>query len=131
MGISEFAATSASMGSSLRQGGHQVAHRFTTKGRPAKFSGIRGAPLRRASCGKSGSGRGSGRSSAVAVNQTAPKITTVASPLPIAGRGRILQARMAAATASRSEEHTSELQSRMRHSYAVFCLKKKKQQENK
>src|SRR3546814_2953495 len=30
----------------------------------------------------------------------------------------------------RSEEHTSELQSLMRISYAVFCLKKKKQ-ENK
>src|SRR3546814_1998839 len=28
--------------------------------------------------------------------------------------------------ASRSEEHTSELQSLMRSSYAVFCLKKKK-----
>src|SRR3546814_2135228 len=31
------------------------------------------------------------------------------------------------ATAARSEEHTSELQSLMRISYAVFCLKKKKQ----
>src|SRR3546814_2627917 len=31
----------------------------------------------------------------------------------------------------RSEEHTSELQSLMRISYAVFCLKKKKQQHNK
>src|SRR3546814_5256108 len=31
----------------------------------------------------------------------------------------------------RSEEHTSELQSLMRISYAVFCLKKKKQQTNK
>src|SRR3546814_963699 len=30
----------------------------------------------------------------------------------------------------RSEEHTSELQSLMRISYAVFCLKKKKQQRN-
>src|SRR3546814_8338329 len=29
-------------------------------------------------------------------------------------------------TSSRSEEHTSELQSLMRISYAVFCLKKKK-----
>src|SRR3546814_2161083 len=29
---------------------------------------------------------------------------------------------------NRSEEHTSELQSLMRISYAVFCLKKKKQQ---
>src|SRR3546814_5611348 len=31
----------------------------------------------------------------------------------------------------RSEEHTSELQSLMRKSYAVFCLKKKKNIENK
>src|SRR3546814_1838289 len=31
----------------------------------------------------------------------------------------------------RSEEHTSELQSLMRISYAVFCLKKKKQEANK
>src|SRR3546814_7282365 len=30
----------------------------------------------------------------------------------------------------RSEEHTSELQSLMRISYAVFCLKKKKQQQH-
>src|SRR3546814_4371022 len=32
--------------------------------------------------------------------------------------------------ASRSEEHTSELQSLMRISYAVFCLKKKKNTTN-
>src|SRR3546814_6404108 len=32
----------------------------------------------------------------------------------------------AAPSCSRSEEHTSELQSLMRISYAVFCLKKKK-----
>src|SRR3546814_963827 len=31
---------------------------------------------------------------------------------------------------SRSEEHTSELQSLMRISYAVFCLKKKKTKTN-
>src|SRR3546814_5616323 len=31
-------------------------------------------------------------------------------------------------TGMRSEEHTSELQSLMRTSYAVFCLKKKKRQ---
>src|SRR3546814_10299349 len=31
----------------------------------------------------------------------------------------------------RSEEHTSELQSLMRISYAVFCLKKKKNKSNK
>src|SRR3546814_2096364 len=34
-------------------------------------------------------------------------------------------------TRGRSEEHTSELQSLMRISYAVFCLKKKKGQNNK
>src|SRR3546814_2591977 len=33
--------------------------------------------------------------------------------------------------AARSEEHTSELQSLMRISYAVFCLKKKKKQLKK
>src|SRR3546814_5697601 len=32
-------------------------------------------------------------------------------------------------TAIRSEEHTSELQSLMRISYAVFCLKKKQQKK--
>src|SRR3546814_2167423 len=32
-------------------------------------------------------------------------------------------------TTVRSEEHTSELQSLMRISYAVFCLKKKKKQQ--
>src|SRR3546814_5395122 len=31
----------------------------------------------------------------------------------------------------RSEEHTSELQSLMRISYAVFCLKKKKKKRNR
>src|SRR3546814_2313253 len=33
--------------------------------------------------------------------------------------------------AFRSEEHTSELQSLMRISYAVFCLKKKKKNQNR
>src|SRR3546814_4753088 len=40
-------------------------------------------------------------------------------------RGRT-NLRMFAERAARSEEHTSELQSLMRISYAVFCLKKKK-----
>src|SRR3546814_5873561 len=35
-----------------------------------------------------------------------------------------------AATLARSEEHTSEIQSLMRISYAVFCLKKKTQESN-
>src|SRR3546814_2963205 len=37
----------------------------------------------------------------------------------------------AIAEAIRSEEHTSELQSLMRTSYAVFCLKKKKKHDTR
>src|SRR3546814_4234746 len=39
------------------------------------------------------------------------------------------QSRKARGYSVRSEEHTSELQSLMRISYAVFCLKKKKRQK--
>src|SRR3546814_8051353 len=38
----------------------------------------------------------------------------------------LLLAEVYSAGEARSEEHTSELQSLMRNSYAVFCLKKKK-----
>src|SRR3546814_2842066 len=41
----------------------------------------------------------------------------------------LADARSALIAAGRSEEHTSELQSLMRISYAVFCLKKKKTNE--
>src|SRR3546814_6341249 len=44
---------------------------------------------------------------------------------PSAEAGKDGNAGRAAATMTRSEEHTSELQSLMRISYAVFCLKKK------
>src|SRR3546814_9151327 len=47
-----------------------------------------------------------------------PLVMTDASPSPI----KMAPIKMA----PRSEEHTSELQSLMRISYAVFCLKKKK-----
>src|SRR3546814_8954693 len=57
-----------------------------------------------------------------------------AAAAPVAGQGRAGRAPArrdhdgdaAAARRGRSEEHTSELQSLMRISYAVFCLKKKK-----
>src|SRR3546814_3055309 len=42
---------------------------------------------------------------------------------PAAGKG---ERRPTIEASARSEEHTSELQSLMRISYAVFCLKKKK-----
>src|SRR3546814_1351652 len=45
----------------------------------------------------------------------------------LGGRRRDRAARLA----TRSEEHTSELQSLMRISYAVFCLKKKKNSTRK
>src|SRR3546814_8438091 len=45
-------------------------------------------------------------------------------PHPPAGRGTAHN-RTSAVRPRRSEEHTSELQSLMRISYAVFCLKKK------
>src|SRR3546814_2519215 len=55
---------------------------------------------------------------------------TAATALPDA-RGRLLNINQDGvkmeAVAVRSEEHTSELQSLMRNSYAVFCLKKKNQ----
>src|SRR3546814_7435967 len=41
-------------------------------------------------------------------------------------QSRVMDAQVQIST-GRSEEHTSELQSLMRISYAVFCLKKKKQ----
>src|SRR3546814_6159289 len=39
---------------------------------------------------------------------------------------KVLNVTWSQRTTGRSEEHTSELQSLMRSSYAVFCLKKKK-----
>src|SRR3546814_8741226 len=42
-----------------------------------------------------------------------------------------VQRRVDAPKGSRSEEHTSELQSLMRISYAVFCLKKKRKKKKK
>src|SRR3546814_10148046 len=53
---------------------------------------------------------------------TSTKIPTAAAKIDRATTARLRRRR-------RSEEHTSELQSLMRISYAVFCLQKKKQNE--
>src|SRR3546814_5258380 len=67
-------------------------------------------------------GRGSkGASAAMAAANSGASTGTAAR---LAGRAQSL-ARGGALMAARSEEHTSELQSRRRISYAVFCLKKK------
>src|SRR3546814_6465748 len=50
-------------------------------------------------------------------------VVAVDAPRDFAMAARLVEAR---AAIERSEEHTSELQSLMRISYAVFCLKKKK-----
>src|SRR3546814_5804322 len=51
----------------------------------------------------------------------APAPTASGAPRDLSGGQQLFQLQ-----SSRSEEHTSELQSLMRISYAVFCLKKKK-----
>src|SRR3546814_8282777 len=77
----------------------------------------------------------------------APRLTAANTVSSIAGKGSAGAARKPRATAApmlgllrccgsvrprdgRSEEHTSELPSLMRPSYAVFCLKKHKQHTN-
>src|SRR3546814_5038830 len=65
------------------------------------------------------------RGGVAAVADGAPELlchgTTAATNALLEGKG----AAVALVTTSRSEEHTSELQSLMRISYAVFCLKNK------
>src|SRR3546814_3060850 len=60
------------------------------------------------------------RRSALVLLTTAALVAAACSDPPTSGGNGV----------ERSEEHTSELQSLMRISYAVFCLKKKKQQMN-
>src|SRR3546814_1901310 len=90
-----------------------------------------------AAAGRAGRGRPIGRSghrllrAAGAVDRTGQDADPVRRGRrrfgPDAGRATRRRQRAAA----RSEEHTSELQSLMRISYAVFCLKKKNKKNNK
>src|SRR3546814_3743513 len=57
--------------------------------------------------------------SALSLERRVTSISIAPPPLIVPAKTRL--------SASRSEEHTSELQSLMRISYAVFCLKKKTQ----
>src|SRR3546814_9643845 len=54
-----------------------------------------------------------------------PRSLCFRSPFAAATQRKNLRGISRATSSSRSEEHTSELQSLMRISYAVFCLKKK------
>src|SRR3546814_6905350 len=58
-------------------------------------------------------------------------LAPVCTPGGLTHAGRPVHLRAAQAVWMRSEEHTSELQSLMRISYAVFCLKKKNKHTEK
>src|SRR3546814_10434361 len=60
---------------------------------------------------------------------TAPITLLVKAGVPAPARAAAMKVE-AFINTPRSEEHTSELQSLMRISYAVFCLKKKTHQDN-
>src|SRR3546814_1491389 len=107
--------------SDLRGGGRAVRH------------GNCGPPhlLRAGGAGAGGDCRGAGRRSAVGVRRARTRATIryVSTPQRRGDTHVAMRARKTASPAgSGSEEHTSELQSLMRISYAVFCLKKKKEQ---
>src|SRR3546814_17931633 len=66
-----------------------------------------------------------------ALTDSSPRLVFTTSPVAPTQSPRLMwpkpsKSAVTAAGAKRSEEHTSELQSLMRISYAVFCLKKKK-----
>src|SRR3546814_10409129 len=68
-------------------------------------------------------------STSVTRTRAPPLRSDAADPLPTSPKPAtqaILPASMTSVARRRSEEHTSELQSLMRISYAVFCLQKKK-----
>src|SRR3546814_7468289 len=76
------------------------------------------------------SGRCTGAVLTVDIRTIAETGSTNADLLSLAGQQAIAEGFWLRAERQRSEEHTSELQSLMRISYAVFCLKKKKKTTN-
>src|SRR3546814_10367880 len=86
----------------------------------------RASGVRRARANLSIEGRRDGGTQAMA-RRDRGVVVAPARELQGACRGRpVSEAAVIVALRVRSEEHTSELQSLMRISYAVFCLKKKK-----
>src|SRR3546814_8726660 len=74
-----------------------------------------------------GAGRGLGRAHALLLAQRGAKVVVNDLGTGSDGAGSSGAAADQVASEIRSEEHTSELQSLMRTSYAVFCLQKTKQ----
>src|SRR3546814_1247998 len=60
------------------------------------------------------------------ISERRPGKLDLFAPVPLTTARLMPSAECAQPASSRSDEHTSELQSLMRTSYAVFCLKKKK-----
>src|SRR3546814_2381272 len=58
-------------------------------------------------------------------------VTACPSQVSASSDGQVRRLSLAGRKRIRSEEHTSELQSLMRISYAVFCVKKKRKEEQK
>src|SRR3546814_8691348 len=101
----------------------------------ARLSGVSSAELPAGSSGRSPS-RIRGSPCGTAESLIASRKKTVPTMVSVVRESIVVDAPSASITAgesswnpptSRSEEHTSELQSLMRISYAVFCLKKKNQ----
>src|SRR3546814_8499753 len=64
-------------------------------------------------------------------NRASVPVVTAAATAPAVFDGPASGLRLRRCPQIRSEEHTSELQSLMRISYAVFCLKKKKNNQKR
>src|SRR3546814_7424167 len=77
--------------------------------------------LSAAGVGGGGAGSATGTGGTATFTQTGGAVTISDMDIVADGFGGTVQG-------LRSEEHTSELQSLMRNSYAVFCLKKKKEE---
>src|SRR3546814_9047643 len=92
---------------------------------PARRLRLEGRADRRAHASDAGAGRHLGR---LGVHQHGPRRRTAARFSRTGGDPprSVRAGQDALQVAPRSEEHTSELQSLMHSSYAVFCLKKKK-----
>src|SRR3546814_9933802 len=89
---------------------------YRAAGRPARFGVCDDARTSAASLVKSGLGR----------TRIMAKVKHPPAPCEMGEETARLRALPWQEKEKRSEEHTSELQSLMRISYAVFCLKKKK-----